>query len=73
MLFRSKVNTDGNTISVGRSGSEFLCYAVSGVYRKVSPLGDEAQWAPSDRNIPTGKGFWLIFQNLATGEIIKGG
>lgn len=68
-----KVNTDGNTISVGRSGSEFLCYAVSGVYRKVSPLGDEAQWAPSDRNIPTGKGFWLIFQNLATGEIIKGG
>ncbi len=68
-----KVNTDGNTISVGRSGNEFLCYAVSGVYRKVSPLGDEAQWAPSDRNIPTGKGFWLIFQNLATGEIIKGG
>ncbi len=67
-----KVDVDGNTVSVGRSGKAFLCYAVAGTYERVPPLGDEAQWLPSDRNAPTGKGYWVIFQNLVTGEIIKG-
>lgn len=66
-----KVDVDGNTVSVGRSGNAFLCYAVAGTYERTPPLGDEAQWLPRDRNVPTGKGYWVIFQNLATGEIIK--
>lgn len=65
-----KVGFDGHIISVGRSGNTFLCYAVEGEYEKTSPLGSEAQWLPLKRNIPTGKGYWLIFQNLVNGEII---
>lgn len=65
-----KVEFDGHAISVGKLGNELLCYAVKGGYEKNSPLGNEAQWLPKDKNMPTGKGFWLIFQNLSTGEII---
>ncbi|MBD5131338.1 MAG: hypothetical protein HDT28_01905 [Clostridiales bacterium] len=67
-----KVDFDGKRISVGRSGNVALCYAIAGSYDKVSPLGNEAQWLPRDRNMPTGKGYWLIFQNMVTGEIIEG-
>ena len=66
-----RVETDGNVISVGRGGNEFLCYAVAGTYRKLSPLGEHSQWLPSNRAIPTGKGYWLIFQSQLTGEIIE--
>lgn len=66
-----KVAFDGHTVSVGRSGNLFLCYAVRGEYEKNSPLGEDAQWLPKLKNAPTGKGFWLIFQDLATGEILK--
>ena len=66
-----KVDVDGNTISVGRSGNVFLCYAVAGMYESVPPLGDESQWLPVDKGMPTGKGYWLVFQNMQTGEIIK--
>lgn len=65
-----KVPVDGHIISVGRGGNDFLCYAVSGTYEKISPLGDEAQWLPENKSIPTGKGYWLIFQSLKDGEII---
>lgn len=66
-----RVETDGNVISVGRGGNEFLCYAVAGTYRKLSPLGEHSQWLPSNRAVPTGKGYWLIFQSQTTGEIIE--
>lgn len=66
-----KVDVDGNNISVGRGGNVFLCYAVAGMYESVPPLGDESQWLPVDKSVPTGKGYWLIFQNMQTGEIIK--
>lgn len=66
-----KVDVDGNSVSVGRSGNAFLCYAVAGTYERTPPLGEEAQWLPADRAAPTGKGYWVIFQNLSTGEIIK--
>lgn len=66
-----KVEFDGRVISVGRGGNAFLCYAVAGAYEKTPPLGEEAQWLPRDKNVPTGNGYWLIFQNLATGDIIK--
>ncbi|MDE7164862.1 MAG: hypothetical protein K2O04_05525 [Clostridiales bacterium] len=65
-----KVPIDNNVISVGRGGNDFLCYAVFGTYEKVSPLGDEAQWLPENKSIPTGKGYWLIFQSLKDGKII---
>lgn len=66
-----KVQTPEFTLSVGRGGSELLCYAVAGEYSADSPFGADAQWAPSDRTAPDGKGYWLIFQSLATGEIIR--
>lgn len=65
-----KVDAGGNTISVGR-GEGVLCYAVKGTYSKVPPLGEGSQWAPIDANAPTGKGYWLVFQNMIDGTIIK--
>lgn len=66
-----RVPIDNHVISVGRGGNDFLCYAVSGTYEKTSPLGDEAQWLPENKAIPTGKGYWLIFQSLKDGSIIE--
>lgn len=67
-----KVEFDGGSVSVGRNGDIFLCYAVYGIYEKVSPFGDKAQWLPKRKDAPTGKGYWLIFQDLATGDILGG-
>lgn len=64
-----KVRFDGHSVSVGR-GNTVLCYAVAGLYEKASPFGDKAQWLPKLKNAPTGKGYWLIFQNLINGEIV---
>lgn len=66
-----KVALDGHSISVGRDGDMLLCYAVLGNYEKVSPLGAEAQWLPRLKTAPTGKGYWLIFQSLSTGEVVS--
>lgn len=65
-----KVEFDGQSVSVGRSGNSFLCYAVAGVYEKVAPI-DDAQWLPQIKTAPTGKGYWLVFQDLVGGGIIK--
>ncbi len=65
-----KVAFDGQSVSVGRSGRSFLCYAVSGVYEKCAPI-DDAQWLPLVKTAPTGKGYWLVFQDLVGGGIIK--
>ena len=65
-----KVAVDGQSVSVGRSGNSFLCYAVAGVYEKCAPI-DDAQWLPLVRTAPTGKGYWLVFQDLVGGGIIK--
>ena len=66
-----RVEFDGHCISVGRGENTFLCYAVAGKYEKVSPIGEEAQWLPSDSTAPMGDGYWLIFQSLDDGSIIS--
>lgn len=65
-----KVELSGGTVSVGRGGDSFLCYAVSGTYA-LNPFGEEAQWLPTQAASPTERGYWLVFQSLATGEIIR--
>ncbi len=65
-----KVPMGDRSISVGRNGDAALCYAVFGNYEKVSPLGAEAQWLPRLKTAPTGKGYWLVFQSLSTGQIV---
>ncbi len=64
------VEFGGHAVGVGRSDNAFLCYAVAGQYEKASPLGDEAQWLPKLKNSPTGRGYWLIFQDLISGDIL---
>lgn len=65
-----RVEFGGHAVGVGRSDNAFLCYAVAGQYEKASPLGDEAQWLPKLKNSPTGRGYWLIFQDLISGDIL---
>ena len=64
------VELAGGTVTVGRGGDSFLCYAVGGTYA-INPFGEEAQWLPAQADSPTGRGYWLIFQSLATGDIIR--
>lgn len=67
-----KVNIEGGTVSVGKTrDGAFLCYAVAASYEKQSPLGKEAQWLPRLKTAPCGKGYWIIFQNVSTGEVIN--
>lgn len=67
-----RVEFGGRRVGVGRGDNAFLCYAVAGTYEKTSPLGKEAQWLPKLKTAPTGKGFWLIFQDLISGKILEG-
>lgn len=64
------VELAGGTVSVGRGGDSFLCYAVGGTYA-INPFGEDAQWLPTQADSPTGRGYWLIFQSLSTGDIIR--
>lgn len=65
-----KVTFDGNAVSVGKGADAFLCYAVFGDYDPTPPFGERSQWLPRDKNAPSGSGYWLIFQNARTGEIL---
>lgn len=64
------VQLTGGAVCVGRGGDSFLCYAVGGTYSN-NPFGEDAQWLPTQAESPTGRGYWLIFQSLSTGEIIR--
>lgn len=65
-----RVEFDGHVVSVGKT-REFLCYAVAGLYERTSPLGEEAQWLPRVRSAPTGRGYWLVFQDINSGRILQ--
>ena len=51
---------------------EYICYGVPSVFSDSPPeeLGADCRWLPENMENPKGKGFWLMFQNAATGEAI---
>ena len=49
---------------------DYICYGVPAEYAPYPPaeLGDGCRWLPEDPEDAGGKGFWLMFQDAATGE-----
>lgn len=71
-----KVDYDGSGryYLVGLIGDpvRYMCYGVPGEYSPEPPreLAGYCQWLAVDENDPAGKGFWLMYQDAATGKSI---
>ena len=50
---------------------DYICYGVPAEYTLLPPaeLGDGCRWVPELVDKPEGKGFWLMFQDAATGNV----
>ncbi|MCL2821753.1 MAG: hypothetical protein FWD86_00955 [Firmicutes bacterium] len=56
----------------GLIGTEFLCYGVPADFSPRPPkeLDGNCWWLPADQTKPTGKGYWIMWQDLKSGEAI---
>ncbi|MCL2797506.1 MAG: hypothetical protein FWD58_05590 [Firmicutes bacterium] len=54
----------------GGKRPDYICYGVPAEYSPAPPaeLGEGSRWLPENPQSPQGKGFWLLFQDAATGE-----
>jgi hypothetical protein len=52
---------------------KFICYGVPAPYTETPPkeLKGFCQWLPLDLNYPMAEGFWLMFQDCATGDSVS--
>lgn len=52
---------------------DFVCYAVPAGYTADPPveLKGYAVWVPIEPENPTGEGYWVMYQDAATGESVK--
>ncbi len=52
---------------------DYLCYGVPAIYSPSPPkeLKGYCQWLPKNSLEPRGEGFWIIFQDLASGETLR--
>lgn len=62
---------DGRYYVVGLVGErpDYLCYGLPGEYASDAPGG--ASWLPLDVRDPHGKGYWLLYQDAATGKSVS--
>jgi len=70
-----RINFDQNKFYVvGIIGKfpEYICYGVPSEFSEVPPeeLGPDARWMPENPDNPKGNGFWLMFQDATTGDVI---
>lgn len=51
----------------------FICYGVPMMKKSTPPedIAKACEWLPLDKNEPHGKGFYMLYQNAETGEIIN--
>lgn len=52
---------------------DYVCYAVPAGYTADPPveLKGYAVWVPAEPENPTGEGYWVMYQDAATGESVK--
>jgi len=69
-------NSDSNyVIGILRNQTgecKYICYAIDGRYDK-KPEGkfkDISEWYPRDMSDPGGRGYWIVYQDAATGEVV---
>jgi|GEM_PF-2538544 len=57
---------------VGLIGQEFLCYGILDTYSQIPPkeLDGHCWWLPLKASEPLGKGYWIMYQDLKTGEVV---
>jgi hypothetical protein len=62
----------GKYYVVGLLGKEYLCYGVPSAYSSQPPeeLAGYCWWLPILPEKPKEKGYWIMYQNLASGETI---
>jgi len=76
MLPQSKwvrINFDNSRYYVvGLIGKEFLCYGIPDTYSSQPPteLNGFCWWLPLRADNPLGKGYWIMYQDLKTGEAV---
>ena len=71
---RVDYDSSGRYYLVGLIGDpvRYICYGVPGEYSPSPPseLAGYCQWLASDAGDPSGKGFWIMYQDAATGKSI---
>lgn len=71
-----RVNTKNSFYVVGLvydlDEVRYVCYGVSGTYKVKPPaeIADIVSWIPADLSQKFGDGFWMIFQDAATGKTV---
>jgi hypothetical protein len=52
---------------------DFICYGIPAAYTPKPPeeLDGYCQWLPLDAKAPQGEGYWLLYQDAATGESVE--
>ncbi len=52
---------------------DYVCYGIPGEYSPTPPaaLEDRACWLPLNVRAPEGKGYWVLYQDAATGKSVK--
>lgn len=71
---RVSVENSEKYYCVGLVGKpDYICYAVPAAYTAEPPeeLDGYCQWLPSDAAVPTGSGFWLLYQDAVTGDSVS--
>lgn len=67
----AKINYDSSRYYVvGMIGNDYLCYGIPAQYTPEPPseLKGYCWWLPLKGDEPQGKGYWIMYQNLVTGE-----
>lgn len=69
---RINYDNSGRFYVIGLIGKEFLCYGVPAEYTPQPPeeLKGYCWWLPLTPDKPEGKGYWIMYQNLVTGETV---
>ncbi|MCL2675277.1 MAG: hypothetical protein FWE84_01630 [Firmicutes bacterium] len=69
---RINYDNSGRFYVVGLIGREFLCYGVPAEFSAQPPdeLKGYCWWLPLIPDAPKGKGYWIMYQNLTTGETV---
>lgn len=66
---------DGRYYVVGIVGEkpDYICYGIPGVFTPAPPsaLDGYCQWLPRDAAKPEGEGYWLLYQDAASGESVN--
>ena len=68
-----KIDYDSGRYYVVGMTADYICYGVPAKYSPVPPkeFAGYCSWMPKSSTNPSGEGFWIIYQDLASGKTLR--